>query len=270
MITAVSSNVFPHSVGLWRNDKHEYWWAEEGGTVVGPLVSVTTALKVLDKPQLVGWAKRETAACAVRNLEMVNQLVATGGPDAAIAWLKTIPDYIRDTAADLGTRVHILAEKMGMFGVPDATEEEAPFVAQYRHFLDLYQPEILKVEFKVCSLTHRYAGTADLLARIGGETWLIDFKTGTGIYPETALQLAGLGFADFMGWAEDPKQYPIPPIDRYGVLHLRPDRFDLVPYAVSHDTFEQFLRCLRLYEWMRGSRKLMEEPVPVPAMEEAA
>lgn len=263
--------VFPHSVGLWRNDKHEYYWAEETKPVVGPLTSVTTALKALDKPALVGWAKRETAACAVRNLDMVTELVKTGGPDAAIAWLKTIPDYQRDKSADLGTRIHTIAEHMGQWGVPDPTEEEAPFVSQYRSFLDLYQPEILKVEFKVCSLEHGYAGTADLLARIDGLTYLIDLKTGIGIYPETALQLAGLGFAEFMGWAEDPRKHPIPPVDRYAVLHLRPDKFDLVPYRVTEDTFQQFLRCLRLYQWLHGeARKVMEEPVPVPAWEEAA
>ena len=49
------------AVGLVRDARHRYSWNG------GPLYpSVTTILGIKDKPALVGWAKCETAACAVR------------------------------------------------------------------------------------------------------------------------------------------------------------------------------------------------------------
>ncbi|HEY1167723.1 MAG TPA: hypothetical protein VGE81_01900, partial [Candidatus Limnocylindrales bacterium] len=75
------------AIGLVRDARHRYSWNG------GPLYpSVTTILGVKDKPALVGWAKRETAACAVRNLDVLERMVASGGAGAAIEWLKRIPD----------------------------------------------------------------------------------------------------------------------------------------------------------------------------------
>ena len=51
----------------------------------------------------------------------------------------------------------------------------------------------------VCSLRHEYGGTAHAFVEIDGETWLIDYKTGAGVYPDTTLQLAGLARAEFIG-----------------------------------------------------------------------
>ena len=256
--------VTPPSVGLWHDEKHRYYWNGEG-----PLTSITTAQKALDKPALVGWAKRETAACAVRNLDMLAEMVKSGGPESAVAWLKNIPDYQRNTAANLGTRIHLLAEKLGQKESPEVLPTEEPYVEQYRIFLNQYQPEVLRSEAMVCSLEHRYAGTGDLWARFPKlGVGLIDIKTGSGVYPDTALQLAGLKYAEFMGWPDDPKRYPIPESDFCAVLHLQPDTFELVPYDVTADTFEQFLRCLRLYEWLQGpARRVMQQPIPVPQEE---
>jgi hypothetical protein len=67
-------------LGLTRDAKHRYTW-NDGRLVAGPLPSVTTVLGVLDRSgPLVGWAKRETAACAVRNLDTLATMRAAGGP----------------------------------------------------------------------------------------------------------------------------------------------------------------------------------------------
>jgi hypothetical protein len=99
-------------LGLTRTAAHLYSW-NDGRTVHAALPSVTTVLRVVDKSgPLVGWAKRETAACAVRNLDMLLRMRETGGDAAATDWLKRIPDYQRDTAADIGSRVHRLVEQL--------------------------------------------------------------------------------------------------------------------------------------------------------------
>jgi hypothetical protein len=261
-------------VGLWRNDAHEYFvdaaisvGEQELDIQAGPLVSVTTAIRAVDKSgPLVGWAKRETAACAVRNLPMLQQMVASGGPSAAQRWLSGIPDYQRDTAADLGTRVHTLAEAEGKGEEIEPTELEAPFVEQYRMFRAEWEPRILACEQMVCSLTHEYAGTLDLRAVIGGETWVLDLKTGAagkkctgnlcyGAYPEYGLQLAALGFAEYFGAPGDQLLYPNERPDRFGILHLRPGHYCLVPMNVDGSTFRAFLDALRLWGWLQGPAK---------------
>jgi len=183
----------PPGLGLTRTPKHIYTWRTETFDS-GPLPSVTGILNIVDKSgALVGWAKRETAACAVRNLDMLAAMRQAGGDVAAVNWLKAIPDYQRDTAADIGTRVHALAESTAK-GIPvTPTDEERPFLAAFQRFLDEWQPRYLATEEMVASLTHRYAGTLDAIVEMAGDTWMLDVKTGTGVYAETSLQLAAYG-----------------------------------------------------------------------------
>jgi hypothetical protein len=245
----------PLPLGLTRTASHVYTW-NDGAKVYGPLPSVTTVIGVLDKSgPLVGWAKRETAACAVRNLDMLVGMRATGGDAAATDWLKKIPDYQRDTAADIGTRIHRLVEQLARGTEPEVTAEEPPFVDGYRRFLAAYQPRFLAVEEMVASLRHRYAGTLDAIAVIGGETFLLDVKSGAGVYPETALQLAGYANADFIGRPGTPRRFRLPRASRFGVVHVRPEGARLIEYRVGRDTFAAFLEARRLYAWRQGAAK---------------
>ena len=242
-------------LGLTRDATHTYTW-NDGATLVSPLPSVTTIIGVLDKSgPLVGWAKRETAACAVRNLDMLAKMRATGGDAAATEWLKKIPDYQRDTAADVGTRIHRLVEQLARGTEPEVTAEEAPFIDGYRRFLAAYQPRFLAVEEMVASLRHRYGGTLDALAVIGGETWILDVKTGAGIYPETALQLASYASADFIGRPGTSRRFRLPRATRFGVVHVRPEGARLIEYRVDPSTFAAFLEARRLYAWQQGAAK---------------
>lgn len=252
------------SVGLHRTAKHEYYWNGRG-----PLINVTGVVGTLDKSgPLVGWAKRETAACAVRNLDMLGTMIAKGGPEATIKWLSAIPDFQRDTAADLGTAVHARAEDIAKGRLISLTAEEAPFVAAYQRFREDWQPAYVAVEFMVCSLRYGYGGTGDLLAVIDGELWCIDLKTGKNVYSETGLQLAGLGYADFIGKPGDPVQYPIPKVKRWGVLHLRPDGYQLVPFKVTRATHRAFLQALRLRAWAdEDAKRIMERPLMVKTVQ---
>lgn len=248
------------SVGLFRSEKHDYWFNGEG-----PLVGVTGTLRIIDKPAIATWAKRETARCAIRNWDMLQQMRATGGDEAAVAWLEKIPDYQKDTAARIGSAVHRLAELAGREMALEASAEELPFVDAYRRFLADYRVKLLSLEKGVISLTHGYGGTFDLIFTLGGQTWLCDIKTSKGTYAETALQLAAYANADFVALENDPKRYRIPTIDRFAVLHLRPDAYasgySLVEYAIGPGEFNAFLAALRLSKWSREAHPV-GEPVP--------
>src|SRR5664280_1626454 len=246
------------AVGLVRDARHRYSWNG------GPLYpSVTTILGIKDKPALVGWAKRETAACAVRNLDVLEAMVRSGGPQAAVDWLKRIPDYARDASADLGSAVHLAAEAIAR-GVPaPVAQDVAPFVAAYRHdFLEVFRPRFIAVEAMVCSERYEYGGTADAFAEIDGEIWLLDYKTGAGVYPDTALQLGGLARAQFIGYPGDPVQYPVPFATRFGVLHVRPEGARLLPVVVNRATVAAFLDARRLFGWDQGpAKRVIGEPL---------
>jgi hypothetical protein len=242
-------------LGLTRTASHQYTW-NSGSSVHGPLPSATTVLRVVDRSgPLVGWARREVAACAVRNLDVLARMRESGGDAAAVNWLKTIPDFKRDSAADVGSRVHRLVEQLARGAEPEVTPEEAPYVAAYRDFLDAHQPRFLAVEEMVVSLKHGYAGTLDAIAVIGGETWLLDVKTGSGLYGETGLQLAAYAGAQFIGRPGIPRRFRLPRATRFGVIHVRPDGARLVEYHVDRGTFAAFIEARRLYAWQRGPGK---------------
>jgi len=255
------------AVGLVRDARHRYTWNG------GPLwPSVTTILGIKDKPALVGWAKRETAASAVRNLDVLSRMVQNGGAQAAIDWLKRLPDYHRDAAADLGSAVHAAAEAIGRDEGTALESAVEPFVAAYRRdFLARFRPRFLAVEAMVCSPRHEYGGTADAFVEIDGEIWLLDYKSGAGVYPDTALQLAGLARAEFIGCPGDPAPHPLPMATRFGVLHIRPEGARLLPVVVDRATVAAFLDARRLFAWDQGPAKsVIGAAVEPPSRELAA
>lgn len=242
-------------LGLTRDANHVYGW-NDGVTVRHPIPSVTTVIRLIDKSgPLVGWAKRTVAEAALRNFDALSAMRKEGGDQAAIDWLKTLPGYQRDRAADRGTNVHAIAEQIVRGQSPEIPEELGPYVASYHSFLREWSPKFLAVEQMVCSLKHGYAGTFDAIAVIGNERWLLDLKTSAGVYSETALQLAAYGAAEFIGKPGDPQKYRVPRAQRFGVIHVTPEGAELVPYAVDRGTFATFLEARKVWAWTQGPAK---------------
>jgi hypothetical protein len=104
----------------------------------------------------------------------------------------------------------------------------------------------------VFSRTHKYAGTADVIARmkIGKDIVpvIIDIKTSKAIYDDVALQLCAYARADFVGM-EDGSEEPLVPDGekiRYGVV-VRPTASGTYEHAVfglDDGVFALFLSCL--------------------------
>lgn len=242
-------------IGLTRDAKHNYYLDGQG-----PMPSVTGILKIVDKSgPLVGWAKRITAEAAVDNRADLDGWVELAGRDGAVSLLTKAATNLVDKASTTGSDIHALAEAITLGHEVTVTDEQAPFVDAYRQWIADFAPEFLAAEEMVCSLEHGYAGTLDAIVRIAGETWLIDYKTSKGVYPETALQLAAYGRAEFIGRAGDPQRYSIPAIDQYAVLHIRPEGYELVPYDVS-GAFEAFLSAKSLAAW-KARENIVGRPV---------
>jgi len=243
---------------------HEYYLNGDG-----PVPSVTTVLGIMDKPAVGVFKAKEAARAIIRRTYDRESGALWDDEDEAIKWALKEADKVRDTAASLGSSVHLLADLEGMplrasetaykgFQVSDDT---IPYLEAYRGFLARYSASsIVSSEHAVWSL-QGYAGTYDLLMTIDGELWLIDIKTsGKGPYPEWGLQLAGYRWADYIVLPGDPVLYPMPQIQRAGVLHLRPDLYTdtgwrLIEYPITKALdYRAFLSALELWRWRESKR----------------
>jgi hypothetical protein len=122
----------------------------------------------------------------------------------------------------------------------------------------------------VLSRQWRYAGTLDLLAHVGGETWLVDWKTGaSGVWPETALQLAAYAHAETI--VRNGKEQPLPPIVRAVAVWLRADGYDVHPVDVSDETFRAFLYAQQVARFRALPRSAtIGDPLTAPGLEVAS
>lgn len=228
-----------------------------------PAPSVTKVIGIKDKPALVGWKGKTTAERAIEYLDMLADhmdahdfvddrcpLCAVNGrtkQERARKWLAQSPTR----KMELGTLVHELADKVNKGEPFESIQQDAvPFLKTYlRDFLLTYKPEDMLSEFKVYSHEHHYGGTADLLCRIQGEWWLLDIKTGEGLYPEHALQLAALANAEFIGWPGEMRRKRLPDIKHFGIVHVRPEQARLREVPVTDADWRGFLFARGLFNW---------------------
>ena len=204
---------------------------------------VTTLIgKGLPKPAIPYWAARTVAEWVADNPDLTEDLKRMGGRGPAVAYLKELPWQKRDEAAIRGTDVHALAERLAHGEDVEVPEHLAAHVQGYVDWLDTNQPEVLLNERPVASRQWRYAGTFDLVAKLDGATWMLDLKTSSGVYGSTALQLTAYGNAEFYVDADDIEQ-PLPPIDRYGVLHVTEYGTTLhyLPASLNESAWSDFL-----------------------------
>lgn len=252
-------------VGLWRTADH--WYSFSG---VGPYPSVTTILGIMSKDALIAWAKRVVAEQAVWHFENLGAVIREQGPDEAIRYLKRAPDAVKNSAAKLGTGVHLLANTLGADETAlegfQIQKEALPYVQAFRAFLGDYgASSIVSSEKAVINFSAAYGGTYDLMLKLptgflgADQLWMVDIKTSAKLYPETGLQLAAYGYAEYICLPDDPHLYPLPPIDRYGVLHLRPDTYPekgyrFVEYQVRDTDYQAFLAARDLWQWRKEGR----------------
>jgi hypothetical protein len=117
----------------------------------------------------------------------------------------------------------------------------------------------LEVEAIVIHETLGYGGTCDLVAELDGEVWLLDWKTSKTVawpdgrvYDEMRLQLAAYAHAEFVARPGDPVRHPLPPITRFGIVHVTDAGTQLHPTEVTEADWTAFRACLWLHGWKKG------------------
>ena len=232
------------------------------------VISVTSALKSLPKPFLIGWAAKMSAEYAVDNLSILTEMVAKGDERAAIDLVKGARFRDMNKKADRGTIVHAAVEayiagtqvdkdevdaQLEEKRVPKAMWKSAHLMISgvYQYLQDT-EPEVYRSESTAYSRTYGYAGTADLFARThvgsGRVPVVIDIKTSKDIYDEVALQLVGYARADFVGLDDGTEEPLIPTGERieYGIV-VRPTpsgKYETATFALTDALYARFLAVL--------------------------
>ena len=206
--------------------------------------SVTTVMAMKAKPMLVPWAAKMAAHFADENWDDLSKMDS----DSRVNLIKKAHYYKAKDAADLGDSIHIYAEAyMKDEPLPDYPDEAAASIGNLIEWIDQRSPRLIAAEVTMWS-SLGYAGTFDLLAEIDDEIWLLDWKTGKGVYDEVGLQLAALHYAEKVLAEEDTI---LPKATRFGVVHIRPDGAKLIEFRDMAGYFEMFKACLTLYKGMK-------------------
>lgn len=245
--------------------------------------SVTTVIKGGSPTSwaLRNWDRESTASYAVREARVWSQLKLPNGDldeAAAIELIKGAPDRTLGRASGRGTDVHAVMEAMAKYGqVPDIGEERAGWVRGLRRFWLDHAPVPVWVEVSVYSRRPglKYAGTLDLIVWLRNadtglwELWLVDLKTGKGVYGDMALQQAAYRYADY-GIVGDTSEGPwrrerLPKVQRTGILNVREDgSYDLVELETATTALEDFAACQDRWERQKNERTYILGKVPIP------
>ncbi|MET9303219.1 hypothetical protein ABZX66_28250 [Micromonospora aurantiaca] len=262
-----------------KSNGRNHWYVDvaTGERVPG----VTTILdQGLPKKALINWSANATAEYAIDNWDELAKLA----PSARLTKLKGGRYAVKDEASNRGTQVHKLGERLmrnETVVVPDLLR---PYVDSYVRFMDEFQLRARHVEALVYSEAHRYCGTLDIFGDIllpdmpeydhlprddDGFVCnaLIDAKTNrSGIFGETALQLAGYRFADFMQPdPDDPDSaFDMPPVTFTGAVWIRPDGYSLIPVVAEDEQHRALLYAQQVGNFDQGARELIGSPIEPP------
>lgn len=118
-------------------------------------------------------------------------------------------DVILEEAGDRGSRIHAALEDLlngeevsidkpyhsKLTGEEkDLTADEWEAIISFRDWFKVTKPKVISVESEAYydpdeRFSHGYAGTVDLVCEIGGEKWIVDFKTSKDIHDSHKIQL---------------------------------------------------------------------------------
>jgi hypothetical protein len=254
------------------------------------LWSATTLINLAlgtSKP-LVEWNVRMTAEAAYDKLNTLRAFHEDNDRDGAIKWLKDARWVKTGAAAARGTDVHTAAEALALGTTPEPEEHIAPYVTQYRRFLEAFQPEFLLAEAPVYNLTHGYAGTLDGVLRMQGQTVVADIKTtahgptsgkARPPFPEVALQLTLYRNAELVGlladrrevnyrryYAYDPASHtePMPATDGAVCIVVSPEDYLVVPVDTGPRVWRYCRHMIEMARWQAVDSKTVLGPVVQP------
>jgi hypothetical protein len=211
---------------------------------------------------LIDWAAKEAAGWAATHVTELDTL----GAAEWVAMAAGAANRLRDSRAERGRKVHDVADKLIEGNPVDVDDPEVMTRAeQVIDFLETWDADVLARECTVYHEIHKYAGTFDLVADLSdGSRWLLDYKTGSGVYSDVALQLAAYRYASHLVWGGN--DVPMPDVDRCGVVWIREASWELIPVDASETVFATFLASMPVYRFhgTRIGKGTVGAPLPKP------
>ena len=240
-------------LGVHRTKYHTYYF-----NGAGPWPGVTSITKVLDAPALTNWKLNQVAQSAIDNAERLIEDREAGKVDAAVKYLTTLST----SAMDRGSRIHANIEQLLRHEPLTCDPRDVAAVEGARAWLNQQALEHglrpIEVEAFLIHESFGYGGTLDLIAEIDGEVWLLDWKTGKSVawpdgkvYSDHRLQLAAYANAEFIARPNDQHRYTLPPITRYGIVHVTDGGTRLYEAYVTERDWIAFRAALNLYQWSK-------------------
>ena len=160
-----------------------FYWEEVDGKEEA-FVSVTTILKIIDKPALLHWTAREVYYAMAKD------------PSLSLKEARSAPYRQSKKSMTRGSLVHAIAEEWTDDQRSVNVENLPEDIRGYARALDKWgkdvQPFMVENEKTVVSKKYGYAGTLDALAKIDGELVILDYKTNKkgAVYDEAHIQIA--------------------------------------------------------------------------------
>lgn len=161
--------------------------------------------------------------------------------------------WLRDAAADRGTRVHAwcMLYDYGERDLFDCIEpDEIGYVKAYLSFLRDYKPEWELIEHSMGDRLAGYAGTLDRFGLVDGKKAIVDLKT-TSVLRKVPLAAQLAGYKELL---YDTRLEVAEAV--YG-LHLQKDGcYQLVQVAADYEAFEA---CLVLHNKLKRKKRVKHE-----------
>lgn len=165
-------------------------------------------------------------------------------------------------AANIGSTVHKMVENFfdgfdvyANTGFDDLTAEDqekaASAVRAFERWQDNFGLKVIAQETQLVSEMHRYGGTPDMIAMVGNQICLIDWKTSGGVYESMLVQLAA--YREL--WNENhPEQQIAGP---FHLLRFAKEHGDFTHKSFEDlsDGWEQFQLFRRAYEIDKSLKK---------------
>jgi hypothetical protein len=205
-------------------DKKPHVYVNENGIEVP---SVTTIIKIIDKPEIPKWAN----ALGLRNVKY---------------------DTYMEERSEIGTDFHKMVEDY-MSGKEVKGTHYKESIKMFKRFMVWADNHYYKVfRHEVSLVCDSYGGTFDAIGEVDGVVTLIDYKTSKVIYPQFFIQLAG--YATLLKKLE-PETYD--KIKAFGVVTMRKEEsYKAINKKIMESVFiPAFNEALALYmSWDKISK----------------
>jgi len=246
-----------------RDDGHFYRFIESG--VLQP--SVTTKLKVINKPHLLRWSIK----MAVEYLEKEDRFELLKDPEhrnRVMVGAYEAHAQIRDDAGSVGNDAHNAIENYIKDWV--ATKEKPKDIKDY---FDIYtdpraiaaaraaealfnKHDIEPIAAEILVGDERYsAGQLDFLCRWDGKLTLVDHKTTNQVSDHFALQVSAYKY--FYEHMTGEK------IEQAKILHLSKDYDKYTVYKVKNmpQAYKAFKGAVAIYDWQTNKKDKLEKDI---------